>query len=106
MMEIVIPIIIIVGIILTKLSLWRSSVLVILSKMTYLFRNFIDLLLKIGETKHLLSLPFDLLMDSFEIPYLLVQLLLLGCWTCSLPLLSLSFAQRVLVDVQWLQCSP
>jgi hypothetical protein len=27
--------------------------------------------------KHLLSLPFDLLMDSFEIPYLLVQLLLL-----------------------------
>jgi hypothetical protein len=45
MMEIVIPIIIIVGIVLTKLSLWRSSVLVILSKMTYFVSSFIDLLL-------------------------------------------------------------
>jgi hypothetical protein len=99
MMEIVIPIIIIVGIVLTKLSLWRSSVLVILSKMTYFFSSFIDLLLKIGKTKHLLPLPFDLLMDSFEIPYLLVQLLLLGGWTCSLPLLSSGFTQRILVDV-------
>jgi hypothetical protein len=99
MMEIVIPIIIIVEIILTKLSLWRSSVLVILSKMTYFFSSFIDLLLKIGKMKHLLSLPFDLLLDSFEIPYLLVQLLLLKGWTCSLSLLSLGFAQRVLVDV-------
>jgi hypothetical protein len=99
MMEIVIPIIIIVGIILTKLSLWRSSVLVILSKIMYFFSSFIDLLLKIGKTKHLLSLPFDLLMDSFEIPYFLVQLLLLGGWTCSLPLLSSGFTQRVLVDI-------
>jgi hypothetical protein len=99
MMEIVIPIIIIAGIILTKLSLWRSSVLAILSQMTYFFSSFIDLLLKIGKTKHLLSLPFDLLMDSFEIPYFLVQLLLLGGWTCGLPLLSSGFAQRVLVDV-------
>jgi hypothetical protein len=62
---------------LMKLSLWRSSVLVILSKMTYFLNSFIDILLKIGKMKHLLSLPFDLLMDSFEIPYLLVQLLLL-----------------------------
>jgi hypothetical protein len=100
MMEIVIPIIIIVGIVLTKLSLWRSSVLVILSKMTYFFSSFIDLLLKIGKTKHLLSLSFvDLLIDSFEIPYLLVQLLLLGGWTCSLPLLSSGFTLRILVDV-------
>jgi hypothetical protein len=99
MMEIVIPIIIIVGIILTKLCLWRSSVLVILSKMTYFFSSFIDLLLKIGKTKHLLSLPFDLLFDSFEIPYFLVQLILLGGWTCSFPILSSGFAQRVLVDV-------
>jgi hypothetical protein len=106
MMEIVIPIIIIVGIILTKLSLWRSSVLVILSEMTYFFSSLIDLLLQIGETKHFLSLPFDLLMDSFEVPYFLVQLLLLRCWTCSLPLLSSSFAQCVLVDIQWLQCNP
>jgi hypothetical protein len=45
MMEIVIPIIIIVEIVLTKLPLWRSSVLVILSKMTYFFSSFIDLLL-------------------------------------------------------------
>jgi hypothetical protein len=34
MIKIIIPIIIIVRIDLTKLSLWRSSVLVILSKMT------------------------------------------------------------------------
>jgi uncharacterized membrane protein YiaA len=54
-MEIVIPIIIIVGIILTKLSLWRSSVLVILSEMTYFFSSLTDLLLQIGETKHSLS---------------------------------------------------
>jgi hypothetical protein len=99
MMEIVILIINIVVIILTKLSLWRSSVLAILSKMTYFFSSFVDLLLKIGKTKHLLSLSFDLLMDSFEIPYLLVQLLLLGGWTCSLPLLSSGFAQHVLVNV-------
>jgi hypothetical protein len=45
MMEIVIPIIIIVGIVLTKLCLWRSSVLVILIEMTYFFSSFIDLLL-------------------------------------------------------------
>jgi hypothetical protein len=45
-------------------------------------------------------------MDSFDVPYFLVQLLLLRCWTCSIPLLSSSFAQCVLVDIQWLQCSP
>jgi hypothetical protein len=102
MMENVIPIIVIVGIILTKLSLWRSSVLVILSEMTYFFSSLIDLLLQIGETKHFLSLPFDLLMDSFEVPYFLVQLLFVRRWTCSLSLLSSSFAQCFLVDIQWL----
>jgi uncharacterized membrane protein YiaA len=45
MMEIVIPIIIIVGIVLMKLSLWRSSILVILSEMTYFFSSLVDLFL-------------------------------------------------------------
>jgi hypothetical protein len=45
MMEIIIPIIVIIGIVLTKLSLWRSSVPVILSEMMYFFCSFIDLLL-------------------------------------------------------------
>ena len=106
MMKIIIPIIIIVGIVLTNLSLWRSSVLVILSEMTHFLSGFLDLLLKISKTKHLLLLPLDLLIDYFEVPNFLVQLLLLRCWTCSIPLLSSSFAQCVLVDIQWLQCSP
>jgi hypothetical protein len=45
MMEIIIPLIIIVGIVLTKLSALRSSVLVILSKMTHFLSSLIDLLL-------------------------------------------------------------
>jgi hypothetical protein len=92
MMEIIIPFVIIVGIVLTKLSALRSSVLVILSEMTHFLSGLIDLLLKIGKTKHLLLLPLDLLMDGFEIPDFLVQFLLLRCWTCSLPFLASSFA--------------
>jgi hypothetical protein len=106
MMEIIIPFIIIVGIVLTKLSALRSSVLVILSEMTHFLSSFIDLLLKFGETEHLLLLPLDLLMDGFEVPYLLVQLLLLRHWTCSLPFLSSSFTLCFLIVIQWLQCSP
>jgi hypothetical protein len=91
-MEIIIPFVIIVGIILTKLSALRSSVLVILSEMTHFLSGLIDLLLKIGKTKHLLLLPLDLLMDGFKVPDFLVQLLLLRRWTCSLPFLDSSFA--------------
>jgi hypothetical protein len=91
-MEIIIPFVIIVGIVLTKLSALRSSVLVILSEMTHFLSGLIDLLLKIGKTKHLILLPLDLLMDDFEVPDFLVQLLLLRCWTCSLPFLASSFA--------------
>jgi hypothetical protein len=92
MMEIIIPFVIIVGIVLTKLSTLRSSVLVILSEMTHFLIGLIDLLLKIGKTKHLLLLPLELLMDGFEVPDFLVQLLLLRHWTCSLPFLASSFA--------------
>ena len=99
MMKIIIPLIIIIGIVLTKLSALRSSVLVILSEMTHFLNSFVDLLLKIREVKHLLLLPLDLLMDGFEVPYFLVQLLLLRRWTCSLPFLSSGFAQSVLVNV-------
>jgi hypothetical protein len=90
MMEIIIPFVIIVGIVLTKLSALRSSVLVILGEMTHFLSGLIDLL-KISKTKHLLLLPLDLLMDCFEVPDFLVQLLLLRGWTCSLPLLASSF---------------
>jgi hypothetical protein len=91
MMEIIIPFVIILGIVLMKLSALRSSVQVILSEMTHFLSGLIDLLLKIGKTKHLLLLPLDLLMDGFEVPDFLVQLLLLRRWTCILPFLASSF---------------
>ena len=99
MMEIIIPFIIVVGVVLTKLSVLRSSVLVILGEMTHFFSGLINLLLKIGETKHLLLFPLNLLMNGFKVPDLLVQLFLLWCRTSSPPFLSSSFTQSVLVDV-------
>jgi hypothetical protein len=106
MVEIIIPDVIIIGIVLTKLCALRAPVLVILGEMTQFLSGFVDLPLKISKTKHLLLLPLDLLMNGFEIPDLLVQLFLLRRWTCSLPFLALGFTQCVLVDVQWLQCCP
>jgi hypothetical protein len=46
-------------------------------------------------------------MDDFHVPDLLVQLLLLECWTSGLSLLASSLSEResLLVFVQWLQCS-
>jgi hypothetical protein len=84
MMEIIIPFVIIV-VALTKLSVLRSSVLVILGEMMHFFSGLINLLLKIGKTKHLFLFPLDLLMNGFKVPDLLVQLLLLRCRTSSLP---------------------
>jgi hypothetical protein len=55
-----------------KLSVLRSSVLVILGEMTHFLSGLVDLLLKISKTKHLLLLPLDLLMDCFKIPDFLV----------------------------------
>jgi hypothetical protein len=92
MMEIIIPFVIIVGVVLTKFSTLMSSVLVVLGEMTHFLSSLIDLLLKVSKTKHLLLLPLDLLMDCFEVPDFLVQLLLLRRWTCSLPFLASSFA--------------
>jgi hypothetical protein len=92
MLEIIIPFVIIVGIVLTKLSVLRSSILVILSEMTHFLSGLIDLLMKIDDMKHLFLLPLDLLMDGFEVPNFLVQLLLLRRWTCSLPFMASSFA--------------
>jgi hypothetical protein len=84
----------------------RTSVLVILGDMTHFLSGFIDLLLKIGETKHPFLSPLNLLMNGFEIPDFLVQFLLLRCRTGSLLFLASSFAECFLIDVQWLQCSP
>jgi hypothetical protein len=63
-----------------------------LSKMTHFFSGLINLPLKIGEMKHLFFLLLNLLLDGFNVPYFLVQLLLLRCWTGSLPFLAPSFA--------------
>jgi hypothetical protein len=92
---------------LTKLPVLGPSVLFILSKMTHFFSSFVDLPLKISESSHLLLLPLHLLMDDFHVPDLLVQLLLLECWTGGLPLLASSLLEResLLICVQWLQCS-
>jgi hypothetical protein len=89
-MEVIIPFIIIVGVVLTKLSVLRPSALVILGEMTHFFSGLINLLLKIGEMKHLFLFPLDLLMNGFEVPDFLVQLLLLRCRTGSLPFLVLA----------------
>jgi hypothetical protein len=105
MMKVIVPFIFVEWALLTKLPVLRPSVLVILSEMTHFFSGLIDLLLKIGETKHLLLFPLDLL-NGFEVHDLLVQLFLLKCRTSSFPFLASSFAPWVLVDVQWLQCSP
>jgi hypothetical protein len=91
-MEIIIPFIIAVWIVLTKLSVLGPSVLVILGEMTHFLSGLINLPLKIGEMKHLFFLLLNLLLDGFEVPDFLVQLLLLRCWAGSLPLLAPSFA--------------
>jgi hypothetical protein len=89
-----------------KLPVLGPSILFILSKMMYFFSGFVDLPLKINQSRHLLLLPLYLLMDYFHVPDLLVQLLLLECWTDGLPFLAsdLSERQGLLVWVQWLQC--
>jgi hypothetical protein len=92
MMEIIIPFIIVVRIVLTKLSVLRPSVLVTLGEVTHFLSSLINLPLKIGETKHLFFLLLDLLMNGFKVPDFLVQLLLLRCWTSSLPFLAPGFA--------------
>jgi hypothetical protein len=80
-----------------------------LSKLTHFLSSFIDLPLKIGQPSHLLLFPLHLLMDDLHVPDLLVQLLLLECWTGGLSLLASSLSEReresLLVCVQWLQCS-
>jgi hypothetical protein len=87
-----------------KFPVLRPSVLFILRKMTHFFSSFVDLPLKIGQPSHLLLLPLHLLMDDFHVPDLLVQLLLLECWTGGLSLLDSSLSEResFLVCVQWL----
>jgi hypothetical protein len=65
-----------------------------LSKMTHFLSSFIDLPLKIGQPSHLLLFPLHLLVDDFHVPDLLVQLLLLECWTSGLSLLALRLSER------------
>jgi hypothetical protein len=50
---------------LAKLLVLGPSILVILSEVTHFFGGFIDLILEVGEPKHLFPLLLHLLMDSF-----------------------------------------
>jgi hypothetical protein len=87
-----------------KLPMLRPSILFVLSKMAYFFSGFVDLPLKISQSCHLLLLPLYLLMDYLHVLDFLVQLLLLKCWTCGLPLLALGLSKRkgLLIWVQWM----
>jgi hypothetical protein len=105
-MEVTVPFIIIEWTFLAMLPMLRPSVLVVLSEVAHFFSGFIDLLLKVGKPKYLFPLPLHLLMDSLQIPNILIQFILLRCWTSSLPLLASSFSQRLLISFQWLQGSP
>jgi hypothetical protein len=68
--------------------------MIILSKMTHFLYSFIDLPLMIGQPSHLLLFPLHLLVDDFHVPNLLVQLLLLKCWTGGLSLLASILSER------------
>ena len=72
MVKVVVPFIIIDWAFLTKLPVLGPSVLVILSEVTHFLSSFIDLSLKIYEPEHLFLLPLHLLVDSLQVPDLLV----------------------------------
>jgi hypothetical protein len=61
-MKVIVPFIIIEWAFL--LPVLGPSVLVILSEVTHFFSGFVDLLLKIGELKHLFPFPLYFLVDS------------------------------------------
>jgi hypothetical protein len=105
-MKVTIPFIIVNWAFLTNLPMLGPSVLVILGKVTHFFSNFIDLSLKVGEPKHLFPFSLYLLVDSLQIPDLLIQLPLLRCRASSLPLLAPSFSQCFLISVQWCRPAP
>jgi hypothetical protein len=62
-MKVIVPFTIIDWAFLTKLPMLGPSVLVILSKVMHFFGSFVDLLLKVGEPKHLFFLPLYLLVN-------------------------------------------
>jgi hypothetical protein len=65
MMKVIVPFVFVERAVLTKLPVMKPSVLVILSKMAHFLSGFVNLLLKINRTKHLLLFPLHLLMDCF-----------------------------------------
>jgi hypothetical protein len=89
-----------------KLPMLGPSILFVLSKMAYFFSGFVDLPLKISQSGHLLLLPLYLLVNYLHVSDLLVQLLLLECWTGGLSFLASGLSERegLLICVQWLQC--
>jgi hypothetical protein len=104
-MKIFIPFILVAEAFPMKLPVLGPSLLLILSKMAYFFRSFIDLPLKVGQSSHFLLLLLYLLMKYFHVPDFLVQLVLLGRWTSGLSLLASGLSKRkgLLVWIQRLQ---
>jgi hypothetical protein len=94
MIKIIIPFIFVERVLLTKLPVLRPSVMIILSKMTHFLSSFIDLPMKVGQPSHLLFFPLHLLVDDLHVPNLLVQLLLLKCWTGGFSLLASGLSER------------
>jgi hypothetical protein len=94
MIKIIIPSIFVEQAFLTKLPVLGPPILFVLSKMAYFFSGFVDLPLKISQSRHLFLLPLYLLMDYFHVPDFFVQLLLLECWTSGLPFLALGLSER------------
>jgi hypothetical protein len=70
------------------------SVLFVLNYMAHFFSSFVNLPLKVSQSRHLLLLSLYLLMNDLHIPDLLVQLLLLECWTSGLPFLASGLSKR------------
>jgi hypothetical protein len=68
--------------------------MIILSEITHFLSSFIDLPLKVGQPSHLLFLPLHLLVNDLHVLDLLVQLLLLKCWTGDLSLLASGLSER------------
>jgi hypothetical protein len=94
MIEIIVPFIFVERALLMKLPVLGPLVVIILSKMTHFLISFVDLFLKVGQPSHLLLFPLHLLVNDFEVPDLLVQLLLLKCWTGGFSVLASGFSER------------
>jgi hypothetical protein len=89
-----VPHVFVVGALLPKVSLVLLILLVlsIMRDVLHLFSCFINLLLQLRQPKHFFSSFFYLLVYSFKVADLLIQVLILWAWTGSLPFLASGFS--------------